>query len=171
MKNLLTILCVSILLTFACHKNNTPPAARPAAPPPNNVTATNTCTLSPAEQLLVGTWYYERMNVISNGSVLSTLNTYSGDPNYNTITFASTAATISAANPSLYPNFKQYSKVMNGNPYNNLAWKIPSTNNLLLSPTQSSSILIDSVTATRLVYRQGSGYPVMASGYLYTLHR
>lgn len=167
MKKLIAVIIINMLLLVNCKKNTPQPLAASPAPPP---ATQNVATLTPTENCLVGLWYFEKQESISNNSVYAT-STYSGNPSFNTITFTGSLSATSTQDPAAYPNFKAFSRVQNGNPYSGLCWKVAATGNLLLSTSQISTLMIDSLTATRFVYTDATGYPNIVIGTRYFLHK
>lgn len=165
MKNI-TIL-ILILLTFSCKKNTQAPTAPAQQSSQNSIASTS--TFSAVEGSLVAKWYYEKYQVISNNQVSSTCS-YSGDPSFNTIEFKNCASVVSTN--TMYPNFKEYVKIQNGSEVPGpSSWKVNTGGVLFLSTSQINTILIDSLTSTRFVYTDGSGYPNVVSGTRYYLHK
>lgn len=170
------IICLTLMVIYIsfsnCSKNNAKPAA-PSPPQSTNSTppASQTPTLSATECSVACKWYYEKSEIISNGSVSPGSGyQYTLTPAYNTIEFKSVMASVSTQTNLAYPLYKEMVKVLNGVTYNNLVWKINDQGILIMGISGNPAALIDSLTSTRLVITEyGSLQPL--NGTRYYLHK
>lgn len=170
------IICLTLMVIYIsmsnCSKNNEKPTAPSPTPPSSNSTpSTSSASLSATECSLSCKWYYEKSEIVSNGSVSPGSGyQYTLTPAYNTIEFKGVMSPVSTQPNSAYPLYKEMVKVLNGVNYNNLVWKVNDQGILVMGISGNPAAVIDSLTTTRLVITEyGSLQPL--NGTRYYLHK